>query len=99
MKEFSGIYTIGLIESLEIIQARTQPPEVMTYVYVRIYTYIYTYISSHAHLQIDPIEARAKYIATISIFFFPTREMVFVLINCFNFKFRLINIVEIYIYS
>lgn len=94
MKEFSGIYTIGLIESLEIIQARTQPPEVMTYVYVRIYTYIYTYISSHAHLQIDPIEARAKYIATISIFFFPTREMVFVL----NFKFRLINIVEIYIY-
>lgn len=46
--------------------------------------------------KIDPIEARAKYIATISIFFFPTREMVFVLINCFNFKFRLINIVEIY---
>lgn len=34
---------------------------------IYIYTYVYTYISSHAHLQIDPIEARAKEIAITSI--------------------------------
>lgn len=94
MKEFSGIYTIGLIESLEIIQARTQPPEVMTYVYVRIYTYIYTYISSHAHLQNRSNRSTSEIYSYNFDLFFPTREMVFVL----NFKFRLINIVEIYIY-
>lgn len=45
VKEFSGIYTISLIESLEIIQARTQPPGLWRmYMYVYVYTYILAYL-------------------------------------------------------
>lgn len=65
--------------------------QVMTYVYVCICIYIYTCISSHAHLQIDSIEARTKEIYSYNFDIFFSRGIVFVL----NFKFRLINIVEI----